>query len=343
MTLLDVDKLRVTFATEGGQDVIAVKEVSFSLNPGEILAIVGESGCGKSVTAMSIAALHPPEGVDVEGTIRLRGVDMSTLGKRELEDIRGSQISVVFQEPMTSLNPAYTVGYQIVEVLRRHEKMSRRAARSKAIDLLRLVDIPDPGRRFGSFPHELSGGMRQRVVIAIAVACNPRILIADEPTTALDVTIQAGILDVIRRLRDELDMAVILITHDLAVVAELADRVIVMYAGRPVEIAGVEELFAHPLHHYTGGLLKALPSTAVSADGRRRLMEIPGMVPLPVTDPDLCQFHERCPAATEQCTSRRPELKQLRPGHHVACYHPTDTPMAGFAAVLSGEARGEAW
>lgn len=322
MSVLEVDHLRVEFMTEDGP-VIAVKDVSFTLEPGEILALVGESGCGKSVTAMSIPRLLGDSNMTMGGSIRLEGVDVAELSEKRMQEIRGKEISVVFQEPMTSLNPAHNVGNQIAEVIRRHEKVSHRAAQAKAVELLDLVGIPDASNRIKSFPHELSGGMRQRVMIAIAVACNPKILIADEPTTALDVTIQAGILDVIRKLRDTLGTAVILITHDLGVVADVADRVVIMYSGRSVEESPTEGIFARPQHPYTIGLLGALPGRAVvQPGGRRRLTEIPGLVPPPTSDPDECQFAPRCPRATSVCVEARPKLSEMEPQHMAACYHP---------------------
>ena len=320
MSLLEVENLRVTFVTEDGP-VLAVKQMSFALEQGEILALVGESGCGKSVTAMSIPRLLPTSGVEVEGRILLDGRELTTLSEREMETQRGKEISVVFQEPMTSLNPAYTVGRQIVEVLQRHERLNRRQALDRAAELLTLVGIPDARRRCDSYPHQLSGGMRQRVMIAIGVACNPKVLIADEPTTALDVTIQAGVLDVITKLRDVLGTAVILITHDLGVVANVADRIVVMYAGRSVEEAPVTSLFAEPRHPYTMGLMDALPASALLR-GQRRLAEIPGLVPAPTDDPDECQFAPRCPRTTSECTRARPAMESLAPAHQAACYHP---------------------
>ncbi len=320
--LLDVRDLRVRFQTEDGP-VHAVNGVSFQLGAGEILAIVGESGCGKSVTAMAIPGLLPPTAT-VEGSIHLGGVDLLSLTPKQLREVRGKDVSFVFQEPMTSLNPAFTIGRQIREVLQRHEGLSRRAAQQRAVELLELVRIPAPHRRVDEYPHQLSGGMRQRVMIAIGVACGPKVLVADEPTTALDVTIQAGVLDIMRDLRQELGTAIILITHDLGVVADLADRVVVMYAGMPVEEAEIHELFAHPQHPYTNGLLNAIPhrEKGVEEVARSRLVEIPGLVPLLRSDPDLCPFAPRCPRSTEICVSRRPPLEPTRPGHPTACYHP---------------------
>ncbi|MET8869053.1 ABC transporter ATP-binding protein [Nonomuraea sp. NPDC004580] len=317
MSLLEISDLSVGFATEDGL-VQAVRDTSLTLDEGEILALCGESGCGKSVTAMSVPRLLPPETTRLKGSITLDGRELTTLPEPEMRRVRGKTVSVVFQEPMTSLNPSFTVGYQISEVLRRHEKLSRQAAAARAVELLELVGIPAPKRRMKEYPHQLSGGMRQRVMIAIAVACSPRVLIADEPTTALDVTIQAGVLDVFRDLRDRLGTAIILITHDLGVVADIADRAVVMYAGRAVEQAPVTELFANPRHPYTLGLMKALPSAAVNG----RLAEIPGMVPSPLSDPDECAFHDRCPRAQADCRLSRPPLTRQGDGHLAACYHP---------------------
>ncbi|WP_022884587.1 ABC transporter ATP-binding protein [Glaciibacter superstes] len=327
MRVLDVSHLRVEFGTEDGR-IFAVKDVSFTLGRGEILALVGESGCGKSTVAMSIPRLLGDSNVTIGGSVRLNGADLSSLNEKEMQAVRGKDISVVFQEPMTSLNPAYTIGNQIAEVIRQHQKLSRQAAKARAIELLELVGIPDAARRLGAFPHELSGGMRQRVMIAIAVACDPQVLIADEPTTALDVTIQAGILDIFRRLRDTLGTSIILITHDLGVVADIADRVAIMYAGRIVELCSAQDVFSLPSHPYTRGLLGALPARAVMQGGRRRLTDIPGFVPPPTTDPDECQFAPRCPRATAECIIRRPALELVAAEHEVACYHPGpgDTP-----------------
>ncbi len=328
MSLLEITGLRVGFDTEDGE-VKAVREISLSLEPGEILALCGESGCGKSVTAMSIPRLLPPDTTRLSGSVRLDDRELTGLPEADLRELRGKDVSVVFQEPMTSLNPSFTVGFQIAEVLRRHEGMSRHDARARAVELLELVGIPAPARRIKEYPHQLSGGMLQRVMIAIAVACSPRVLIADEPTTALDVTIQAGVLDVFRDLRDRLGTAIILITHDLGVVADIADRAIVMYAGRAVEQAPVTELFARPRHPYTAGLMRALPTAAVTRDdGRRRLSEIPGLVPPPYDDPDECAFHPRCPLAQDDCRASRPPLEGHGPGHLAACFHPLTTEAA---------------
>ncbi|MFI7634436.1 ABC transporter ATP-binding protein [Nonomuraea sp. NPDC049400] len=317
MSLLEITNLTVGFDTEDGL-VQAVRDISLTLDEGEILALCGESGCGKSVTAMSVPRLLPPDTTRLSGSVKLDGRELTTLPERDMRQVRGKDVSVVFQEPMTSLNPSFTVGYQITEVLRRHERLARQAAAGRAVELLELVGIPAPRRRMKEYPHQLSGGMRQRVMIAIAVACSPRVLIADEPTTALDVTIQAGVLDVFRDLRDRLGTAIILITHDLGVVADIADRAVVMYAGRAVEQAPVTELFANPRHPYTLGLMNALPSAAVNG----RLAEIPGMVPSPLTDPDECAFLDRCPRVQDDCRAARPSLERHADGHLAACFHP---------------------
>ncbi|GAA2205817.1 ABC transporter ATP-binding protein [Nonomuraea monospora] len=317
MSLLEITDLKVGFDTEDGH-VQAVRDISLTLDEGEILALCGESGCGKSVTAMSIPRLLPPATTRLSGSIKLDGRELTTLPEPQMRQVRGKTVSVVFQEPMTSLNPSFTVGFQITEVLRRHEKLSRQAAGKRAVELLELVGIPAPVRRMKEYPHQLSGGMRQRVMIAIAVACSPRVLIADEPTTALDVTIQAGVLDVFRDLRDRLGTAIILITHDLGVVADIADRAMVMYAGRAVEQAPVAELFANPRHPYTLGLMNALPSAAVNG----RLAEIPGMVPSPLSDPDECAFQDRCRFAQADCLASRPLLERQADHHLAACFHP---------------------
>ena len=323
MALLEVSDLSVRFQTDDGP-VHAVDRVAFALEPRQVLAIVGESGCGKSVTAMSILRLLPPTAT-VSGEARFDGRDLLKARDSELRSVRGREISFVFQEPMTSLNPAYTVGRQIGEVLRRHLGMSGAQAQARTVELLDLVGIPAPSRRVGEYPHQLSGGMRQRVMIAMALACDPKVLIADEPTTALDVTIQAGILDLLRDLRRRLGTAIVLITHDLGVVADIADRIAVMYAGRKVEEAPVHELFAHPQHPYTVGLLAAIPRPIDSSE-RARLQEIPGIVPsLPEPAPH-CTFAPRCPRADERSRSEVPPLGAVRPDHLVACFHPGEQP-----------------
>jgi peptide/nickel transport system ATP-binding protein len=317
--LLDVRDLSVRFDTDDGT-VHAVDRFSFDLRSGEVLGVVGESGCGKSVSMMSILGLLP-ETATVSGTASFRGADLLAASPSALRRVRGREISVVFQEPMTSLNPVFTVGRQIGEVLREHLNMSRQAARARTIELLDLVHIPAAARRVDEYPHQLSGGMRQRVMIAMAIACDPKILIADEPTTALDVTIQAGILDLMRELRERLETAVVLITHNLGVVADIADRVVVMYAGRKVEEAPVHELFARPQHQYTIGLLEAIPR-AGGADENGRLREIPGRVPSLAELPDACSFAPRCPRADGACVSAMPRLARVDAGHVAACVHP---------------------
>jgi peptide/nickel transport system ATP-binding protein len=316
--LLEVEGLSVRFDTDEGT-VHAVDRMSLTLAPGQVLGIVGESGCGKSVTAMSILRLLP-QTATVTGSARFEGRELLEASGSQLRRIRGREISFVFQEPMTSLNPVLRVGHQIGEVLREHLDLSRQAARARTIALLDLVHIPDPERRADEYPHQLSGGMRQRVMIAMALACDPKILIADEPTTALDVTIQAGILDLLRELRGRLGTAIVLITHNLGVVADIADRVVVMYAGRKVEEAPVEELFAHPQHPYTIGLLGAIPRAGHAHNGRLR--EIPGRVPSLAELPGHCAFADRCPRADELSWSEVPQLREVRPDHAVACFHP---------------------
>jgi peptide/nickel transport system ATP-binding protein len=316
--MLEVRDLSVRFDTDEGT-VHAVDGMSLELASREVLGIVGESGCGKSVTALSILGLLPKTAT-VTGSIRFEGAELLGAPRSRLRKIRGRQISFVFQEPMTSLNPVLRIGNQIEEVLREHLSLSRTAAKERVVELLDLVHIPDPSRRIDEYPHQLSGGMRQRVVIAMALACDPKILIADEPTTALDVTIQAGILDLLRELRARLGTAIVLITHNLGVVADLADRVVVMYAGRKAEEAAVGELFAHPQHPYTIGLLGAVPRAGAARNGR--LQEIPGRVPSLAEPPGHCAFADRCPRADEQSWSSVPELRLVRPDHVVACFHP---------------------
>ncbi len=320
-TVIEVADLSVVFKTDEGE-VHAVGGLTFELLEGQILALVGESGCGKSVTAMSILGLLPPS-AKISGTVTFGGHNMLAMSPAELRKVRGKEISMIFQEPMTSLNPVFTVGRQIDEVLRRHEGKSRAEARARTVELLDLVGIPAPDRRAGEYPHQLSGGMRQRVMIAMAVACDPKVLIADEPTTALDVTVQAGILELMRELRDRLGTAILLITHDLGVVADAAERVVVMYAGQKVEEASVDELYEHPQHPYTLGLLGAIPGASVSRDGGgRRLQEIPGLVPTLTEPPDHCVFADRCARADERTRSELPELREVRPDHHVRCFYP---------------------
>ena len=319
MTLLDVEDLSVRFRTEDGA-VQAVDRVSFSVAEREIVALVGESGCGKSVTAMAVTRLLPSNAA-VAGRVLFGGADLLRLPMPELRRVRGREIAYVFQEPMTALNPSFTVGFQVRETLRHHKGMSRQDAQRRAVELLELVGIPAAGRRMSEYSHQLSGGMRQRVMIAMAIACGPRLLIADEPTTALDVTVQAAILDVMRNLRERLGMALVLITHDLGVVAEAADRVVVMYAGRKVEEAPVEELFSAPQHPYTVGLLGALP-TPVGGRMPERLREIRGMVPSLSAPLPSCAFAPRCARASAECREQVPPLQPRGPAHLAACFHP---------------------
>jgi peptide/nickel transport system ATP-binding protein len=325
--LLEIEDLKTQFFTRDGL-VRAVDGVSYAVNSGETLAVVGESGCGKSVTALSVLRLIPsPPGRIVAGRIRFAGRDLLALSEAEMRDIRGNEISMVFQEPMTSLNPVLTIGRQIGETLRLHQGLDARAALDRAVEMLRLVRIPEPERRVAQYPHQLSGGMRQRVMIAMALACNPRLLIADEPTTALDVTIQAQILDLMRELKAKIGAAIVLITHDLGVVAEMAQRVVVMYAGRKVEEAPVEALFRRPLHPYTRGLMASVPRLGAAARSgvRQRLSEIPGLVPSLREEIRGCAFAPRCPFATERCRREAPVLeqhglKEAEGGRLVACF-----------------------
>jgi peptide/nickel transport system ATP-binding protein len=319
MALLEVDQLSVRFDSDEGL-VHAVDRVSFSLDSSEVLAVVGESGCGKSVTAMSLLRLLPAS-AQLSGTARFEGHDLLSVDEATLRKVRGRDISFVFQEPMTSMNPVFTVGRQIGEVLRHHLGLDRAEARDRTIELLELVGIPAPARRVDEYPHQLSGGMRQRVMIAMAVACNPKVLIADEPTTALDVTIQAGILDLMRDIRERLGTAIVLITHNLGVVADIADRVLVMYAGRKVEEASVDDLFARPQHPYTIGLLGAIPRPG-GGDHTGRLQEIPGRVPSLDGPWSACAFADRCPRADHRTMTEVPPLHEVERGHLVACFHP---------------------
>jgi peptide/nickel transport system ATP-binding protein len=316
--VLTVRDLRVDFGTDDGP-VSAVDGVSFDVRPGEVLAVVGESGCGKSVTAMSIAGLLPPSAT-VFGSVRLGGKELVDAPEPTLRAVRGAEVAYVFQEPMTSLNPVFTVGRQITEVLRIHQRMPRRQALARAVELLALVGIPAPARRVADYPHQFSGGMRQRVMIAMALACDPTVLVADEPTTALDVTVQAAVLDLLRDLGTRLGTAIVLITHDLGVVADIADEVLVMYAGRVVETGPTLELFDAPRHHYTLGLLGAVPTAGRRAAGGR-LQEIPGLVPVLTAQPDACTFADRCPAATRRCHTEAPALLPGDAAHRVACWH----------------------
>ena len=358
--LLEIRDLVTEFRTEHGT-VRAVDGVSFEIPAGKTLGVVGESGCGKSVTALSVMRLIPsPPGRIAGGTINYRGKNLLDLSERAMRGIRGNKISMIFQEPMTSLNPVFTAGDQVAEAVRVHQDKSRSQAMKVAAEMFRLVGIPSPEERLRSFPHQLSGGMRQRVMIAMALACRPDLLIADEPTTALDVTIQAQILDLLRTLQSELGMSILLITHDLGVVAETCDEVVVMYAGRVVERARAEELFRAPRHHYTAGLLRSVPSYrpagaeagaaapgaagdagagGETGGGKRRLQEIPGMVPSLHELPRGCSFQDRCPAVQQRCREEAPDLTPVG-ASRVRCHFPLDAPPAA-AAPADSRADGE--
>ena len=314
-TLLDLRGLTVNFATDDGI-VRAVDGIDLAVGLGRTLGLVGESGCGKSVTSLAIMGLLPPENSAVGGEIRFEGRDLLTLDPAERRDMRGSRVAMIFQEPMTSLNPSYTIGDQIVEAIQRHQGLNAADARTRAIAMLKLVRIPSPEKRVDEYPHKLSGGMRQRAMIAMALACGPQLLIADEPTTALDVTIQAQILDLMRGLRRDTQTSIILITHDLGVVAEMADDVAVMYAGQIVERAPVAQLFARPEHPYTVGLLGSIPRLDEKRD---RLPSIEGRVPDMTAPPEGCRFAARCPFVEPTCIDRAPALREIEPGHFSRC------------------------
>jgi peptide/nickel transport system ATP-binding protein/oligopeptide transport system ATP-binding protein len=319
--LLQIEALKTYFYTFEGI-AKAVDDVSFTLDRGEVLGIVGESGCGKSVTAQSVMRLIPePPGKIVNGTINFDGVDIAQLPMEKMRSIRGNRISMIFQEPMTSLNPVYTIGNQISEMFMLHEKCSKHESWRRSIDMLQKVQIPAPEKRVHEYPHQLSGGMRQRAMIAMALACNPEILIADEPTTALDVTIQAQILDLMVQLQEDYDSAIMMITHDLGVIAEIAGRIEVMYAGKVVEEGRTVDIFEEPKHPYTWGLMKSIPKLGERAKtGRQRLQEITGIVPSLYDLPPGCRFSPRCPHAMEICNAQVPELIEVGEGHRVRCY-----------------------
>jgi oligopeptide/dipeptide ABC transporter ATP-binding protein len=325
-TLLRVRDLRTYFRTEDGL-VKAVDGVSFRVAPGRTFALVGESGCGKSVTAFSILRLLPMPPAEIpSGRVEMEGLNLLELSESKMRQVRGAKISMIFQEPMSSLNPVFTCGHQIVEAVLLHQRLSGRQARGLAVDMLAKVGIPDPAQRFGEYPHQMSGGMRQRVMIAMALSCNPRLLIADEPTTALDVTIQAQILELLRQIQAESNLSIMLITHDLAVVAETAHVVAVMYASKIVETTDVKRLFAEPMHPYTHGLFRSIPRLG---EKKHRLQTIPGTVPNPLDFPAGCKFHPRCPVGCglKRCQTGEPPLKEVRPGHWCACWE-----TAGFEA-----------
>ncbi|MBE3598468.1 MAG: ABC transporter ATP-binding protein [Limnochordaceae bacterium] len=335
--LLDVRNLKTYFYTEDGV-VPAVDGVSFSLRKGGTLGVLGESGCGKSVTSLSIMRLVPnPPGRIVGGQILFEGQDLLQKRESEMRRIRGNEIAMIFQEPMTSLNPVFTVGNQIMEAIILHQKVSKAEARRRAIEMLRLVGIPSPEKRIDDYPHQMSGGMRQRVMIAMALSCNPKLLIADEPTTALDVTIQAQILDLMRRLQQELGTAIMLITHNMGVIAELVEHVVVMYAGKIVESADVRSIFTRPRHPYTVGLLESVPKLHETRD---RLKAIEGVVPSPYNMPKGCRFHPRCELARDICKRLEPPPMEVSPeGHQVACwqytnFEPVPPPPEGQALKL---------
>ncbi|WP_426956101.1 ABC transporter ATP-binding protein [Muricoccus radiodurans] len=311
MTLLSVESLSVSFGP-----LTVLDDVSFTIAPGEVLGVVGESGSGKSMTALAVMGLLPPGGRIARGRAVLEGTEVTALPERELQRLRGARMAMIFQEPMSSLNPVLTIGEQVAEVLRRHRGLDRRTAHNEAVSLLRLVEIPGAERRVDDYPHQLSGGQRQRAMIAIALACRPRLLIADEPTTALDATVQAGILDLLRGLRQELGMAVLLITHDLGVVADFADRVVVMYAGRVAETGRAADLFARPAHPYTAALLAAIPRLEGPVSD---LPAIPGTVPSPWSMPPGCRFAPRCPEARPGCTAAPPPLYPVAADRAAAC------------------------
>jgi peptide/nickel transport system ATP-binding protein len=317
--LLQIRGLKTHFKTDDGM-VRSVDGVDLTIDRGETLGVVGESGCGKTVTAMTVLKLiQMPPGRIVAGQVLWQGRDLVPLSPKQMRKIRSKEIAIVFQEPMTSLNPVYTVGQQIAEVVRLHENLSRREALNRAVEMLRLVHIPTPERRVHDYPHQFSGGMRQRVMIAMALSCDPKLLIADEPTTALDVTIQAQILDLLTEMKSRLGMAIMLITHAMGVVAETAQRVVVMYAGKVVEEAPVERLFARPLHPYTQGLIRSIPRIDKDAGKKQRLEAIGGMVPSLIEPPPGCRFAARCRHATADCVKAMPELLEVEPGHKAAC------------------------
>jgi oligopeptide/dipeptide ABC transporter ATP-binding protein len=325
--LLEVRNLQTSFFTPEGE-VRAIDGVSFEIGESKTLGLVGESGCGKSVSSLSIMRLIPsPPGKIVGGEIFYRGRDLLKLNNEEMRKIRGNEISMIFQEPMTSLNPVFTVGNQIGEAIHLHQGLGKKETRQKTIEMLRLVKIADPASRVDSYPHQLSGGMRQRVMIAMALSCNPSLLIADEPTTALDVTIQAQILELMKELQEKIGMALLLITHDLGVVAEQADDVAIMYAGKIVERSNTRAIFNRPFHPYTVGLLNSLPN--IGGKKKKRLDAIPGMVPSPLNLPSGCCFRDRCPKAADLCAQSEPQLIEKEPGHTVACHFPhTETRAA---------------
>ena len=325
---MEVRNLKTYFYTEDGV-VRAVDGVSYLLGKGKTLGLVGESGCGKSVSALSVMRLIAPPGKIVEGEILLDGLNLLEFSETEMRQVRGNRISMIFQEPMTSLNPVFTIGNQIMEAIRVHQQVSRSEARERTIEMLREVKISAAETRIDEYPHQMSGGMRQRVMIAMALACKPEVLIADEPTTALDVTIQAQIMELLAELQSEFQMSILLITHNLGLVAEVSDHIAVMYASKVVEYTSTHELFASPLHPYTHGLLTSVPTLGMPKD--RRLNVIPGQVPNPLNFPSGCKFHPRCPLAEERCKLQDPPLREVRPGHWAACHliENGESPLSG--------------
>ena len=319
-SLLEVRDLTVSFDTEEGR-ALALEEVSFGVRPGETLGLVGESGCGKTVTALAVMRLIQPPGVVEGGSILFKGMDLATVPEKDMRKIRGNEISMVFQEPMTSLNPVFTCGYQVSEAVMLHQKVGRREAESRTLEMLSLVKIPDPRRVSRAYPHQLSGGMRQRVMIAMALSCNPALLIADEPTTALDVTIQAQILDLLQSLQERFNMAILIITHDLGVIAEMAGRVVVMYAGKVMEEGTVLEIFKDARHPYTRGLQESIPRLAARG---ARLKVIPGKVPDPLDLPAGCRFSDRCKHGEYRCDNESIELREVGEGHWTRCWKDID-------------------
>ena len=315
-----VKNLKISFAVLK-KELIAVRGISYQLNQGEILALVGESGCGKTVSALSILRLiQEPPGKIMSGEILFSGKDLLKLKKKELQNLRGKDIAMIFQDPMTSLNPVLTIGEQIIETLLRHTSLSRKKAREKSFRLLEQVEIPSPKQKLDQYPHQLSGGMRQRAMIAMALSCSPRILIADEPTTALDVLIQAQILSLLKRIKNDTQMSILLITHDLGVVAEVAERVMVMYAGEIVESGLVDDIFRSPLHPYTLGLMESIPKLETTQQKLPKLKEISGTVPSLLQVPTGCPFHPRCSAAETRCKTDKPKLKKISQAHSVSCW-----------------------
>ncbi len=340
MALLAIENLVTEFRTEAGT-VRAVDGISFEIPKGKTVGVVGESGCGKSVTALSVMRLiQDPPGRIAGGRVLYNGTDLLELPEGDMRKIRGNKISMIFQEPMTSLNPVFTCGDQVAEAIVLHQKLTGKAAMAKVVELFQLVGIPSPSERVRAYPHQMSGGMRQRVMIAMALACHPDLLIADEPTTALDVTIQAQILELLSRLQRELGMSIMLITHDLGVVAETCEEVVVMYAGRIVERAPAPLLFAGPKHHYTAGLLRSVPSFEAAGAERGhhgRLREIPGMVPALTALPAGCKFQERCPAVAPRCRESEPELTRMEDGRLVRCFYPVEAEARPVAERAEGE------